>query len=126
MSITLTPEIIVGTLTLLGAILIAMKKTGWLTIGPVPERRDCAKKCADHEKVLADAKLAVANNAATAKILSDDIQDIKSDIKDLHEEVRQIELNNQAEFRRIREMLGTLGGYIRGVHDRRTDEDMNR
>jgi septal ring factor EnvC (AmiA/AmiB activator) len=118
MNVTITPEIVVGTLTLLGAILLAIKKTGWLTIGPAPERRDCAKKCSDHEQVVAEAKLAVAKNLATSNALTEDIQDVKDGIKDLRDEVRQIEHNTQAEFRRIREMLGSLSGYVKGLHDR--------
>ena len=119
-------EVMVGALGLLGAFILAMKKAGWLTIGPAPERRDCAKKCADHERVVLEAKEAVATQLATTKSLTADILDIKEDIKSLHEEVRQIELNTQAEFRRIREMLGALSGYVRGIHDRRVDEDRSR
>jgi phage shock protein A len=84
----------------------------------VPERRDCAKKCSDHEQVVAEAKVAVANNLATSKALTEDIHDVKNGIKELRDEVRQIEHNTQSEFRRIREMLGSISGYVKGLHDK--------
>jgi len=122
MEIKLTAELIIGTLTVVGIVVAALARFGFLTFGkvkeePPVERRDCAKQCADHEKVVRDAALAVKESKMTSNKLAGDISSLREDIKDIKRTLEQRDYNNQAEFRRIRELIGDLSGYVRGIHD---------
>lgn len=116
--IAITPEVIVGGLTALGGAVLALKKSGLITFGRPSERRDCAKKCADHERVVMEAAMATQEARATADNLKDDIADIKNDIKSLQEKSDEREQRMQDEFRRLRELLGELSGYVKAMHDK--------
>lgn len=118
-AIAITPEVIIGLAGVLGGILLALKKAGLITIGKPTERRDCAKKCGEHEQIVADAKIALTESRLTATGLKDDIKEIKNDLIEIRDTIEGREGNIQAEFRRIREMLGDLSGYVRGLHDKK-------
>lgn len=124
MNITITTELVIGVLTVVGIVIYMLQRLGFLIFSkqkeqlPVIERRDCAKQCADHEKVVRDAALAVKESKMTSNKLAADITSLKEDVKDIKTTLEQREVNNQAEFRRIREMIGELSGYVKGLHDK--------
>ena len=116
--IAITPEVIVGGLTALGGAVLALKKSGLITFGRPSERRDCAKKCADHEQIVKDAAMATQEARNTSENLKGDIADIKDDIKRMQEKSDEREQRMQDEFRRLRELLGELSGYVKAMHDK--------
>lgn len=118
MAISITPEIVVGGLSVIGGTIIALKKSGLITFGRPQERRDCARKCAEHEDVVRRAAMATQEAKATSENLKEDIADIRDDIKRLESKSDEREHRMQEEFRRIRELLGDLSGYVRGLHDK--------
>jgi hypothetical protein len=122
-NIILTTELVVGVFTVVGTLILALSKFGLITFGKpkceLPERRDCAKQCADHEKVVRDAALAVKESKLTSNRLAGDIASLKEATRDIKNTLEQRDYNNQSEFRRIRELIGDLSGYIRGVHEHR-------
>lgn len=118
MNINLTPELITGVLIVVGSVGLTLKKYGIFTIGKVPERRDCAKQCRDHEVVVRNAALAVTEAKLNSDRLTEDINNLRDDIKDIKTTIEQREHNIQAEFRRIREILGELSGYVKGLHEK--------
>jgi chromosome segregation ATPase len=117
MGIQITPEIIVGGLSLLGGTVLTLKKTGLITFGKPAERRDCARKCAEHEQVVKDAAMATQEARATAGNLKEDIAEIRDDIKNLEKKSDEREQRMQDEFRRLRELLGELSGYVKAMHE---------
>lgn len=112
MAIAITPEVIIGGLSVVGGAVLALKKSGLITFGKPAERRDCARKCADHERVVMEAKM-------TNETLKGDISDIREDIKRLEEKSDEREQRMQEEFKKLRELLGDLSGYVRAMHDKR-------
>ncbi len=60
---------------------MGLQKAGLIYFGRPQERRDCAKKCSDHEQMVAKAvKVSEAN-----KIFKEDIKEIKDSVVKLHE-----------------------------------------
>ena|SRR4030067_2262528 len=104
---TITPEFIVGTITSIGAAIIVLKKIGWVTFGKPLERRQCARTCAEHEKIVSAAKIAVINTKVTFDSLTKDISSLKEDVSCIRDENKE-----------IIEKISDLSGYVRGMHDR--------
>lgn len=116
MGIIITPELAAGIGTAIGGAMLALKKSGLITFGRPAERRDCAKKCADHERVVMDAAMTTSEAKATAVNIKIDIADIKQNILRIEEKGDEREQRIQDEFRRLREMLGELSGYVKAIH----------
>jgi peptidoglycan hydrolase CwlO-like protein len=116
-------EIVAGTLGILGTIILTAKQLGWVTFGkhPAIERRNCAKMCVEHEKIVAEAKTASVLAKATADSLSSDISELKEQIESLQEKGDQRQYNIEAEFRRLRELMGEIKGYVKGIHNSSMD-----
>lgn len=113
---TITPEVVIGGLGAIGGAILALKKSGLITFGRPTERRDCAKKCSDHERVVRDAAMATAEAKATTENIKGDIADIKENILRIEEKGDQREMRMEEEFRRLRELLGELSGYVKAMH----------
>jgi hypothetical protein len=113
-NIFLTTELVVGTLSTLGAILLILKRTGYVTFGKPAERRDCARKCAEHEQVVADAKVAVSRHEMMARVFTESLAELKVSVSDLRKEVHQSEVSTQVEFRKLNNLIG----YVKGIHGR--------
>lgn len=116
MSMAITPEMVVGALTALGGAVLAMKKSGLITFGKPAERRDCAKRCSDHERVVKDAAMTTTEAKATTENIKNDIAEIKENIIRIEEKGDQRETRMEEEFRRVRELLGELSGYVKAMH----------
>lgn len=114
----MTPEIIVGGLSVIGGAVIALKKSGLITFGRPAERRDCARKCAEHESVVKDAAMATLEARTAASNIKEDIADIRDNIKRIEEKSEEREQRMQDEFRRLRELLGELSGYVKAIHEK--------
>jgi len=132
MTFTLSPELIVGILTIVGTILLVLHKLGLLVFGKkckedITEGQECLlKRCPDHERVVRDAALAVKEAKLTSDQLSSSIMTLKEDIKDIKGILEQRDNINQAEFRRLRELIGDLSGYVRGITDARTSISISK
>jgi len=116
MGFTITPEIVVGGLSVIGGAILALKKSGLITFGRPAERRDCARKCSEHEQVVKDAAMATLEARAAASNLKEDIVEIRENIKRIDEKSEEREQRMQDEFRRLRELLGELSGYVKAIH----------
>lgn len=116
MGIIITPELAAGIGTAVGGAILALKKSGLITFGKPAERRDCAKKCSEHEKIVRDAAMATAEAKTTSENLKGDIAEIKENILRIEEKGDQRETRMEEEFRRLRELLGELSGYVKAMH----------
>jgi vancomycin resistance protein YoaR len=119
---TLTAEAIIGALTLIGTILIVLHKSGLVSFGR-QKAMDC-KECPEHDeqkKLVVESCIAIKEYKMTSGLMSIEIQSLREDIKDIKNTIDKRDENAQIEFRRIREMIGELSGYVRGIH--RTREE---
>ena len=121
MGIGLTAEVVAGALGILGTVILTAKQLGWVTFGKSVERRNCAKMCAEHDKIVSEAKTASILAKATADTLTSDIAELKEQIELLQDKNDQKQSNMEAEFRRLRELIGEVKGYVKGLHNSRMD-----
>lgn len=121
MEIILTTELVVGSISIVGAVLLILKRTGYVAFGKssTMERRDCARKCSDHEKVVAEAKRISEKFQSQQEQSGKDLQDLKASIHELRKEVSASDKSTQIEFRKLHRLMG----YVRGMHERLEDVD---
>ena len=119
MEIMLTTELVVGSLSVVGAVLLILKRSGYVTLGQPKERRDCARKCAEHEQVVGEAKRISEKFQSQQEQSGKDLQDLKASIHELRKEVSASDKSTQIEFRKLHRLMG----YVRGMHERLEDEN---
>jgi predicted nucleic acid-binding Zn-ribbon protein len=62
--------------------------------------------------------MATLEARAAASNLKEDIVEIRENVKRIEEKSEEREQRMQDEFRRLRELLGELSGYVKAIHDK--------